>query len=203
MRPLGRIRTALVAVIAPIGIVQAQDAAKPGGSGLFLGFGVEATTLSYRPATGGDTSHSGSGGALTIGYGFGPRWALFGRFSGATLLASDGNYSAGNADIGGRLLFRNDRAVMPFIHFGVSGTSETHRLDDGTGRHTYESSGGAVFFGGGVAAHFNRQFAFVASLTLAGGQYTLFRRDKVDIVSSALPTSSSRLHLGLLWYPKG
>src|SRR5665213_4045288 len=117
-----RIAVRLVAMLALAVSAGGAAAQKSKSSGFFIGLGLEGNGVT---TTSGSTSttESGSGAGLTLGYGFNPRWSLYGEVSGAVINTDGGGtYSLAHVDLGARVHFRTGpNVVVPFLQFGLSG----------------------------------------------------------------------------------
>lgn len=161
-------------------------------SKFFVGFGFEGTGIVDST-----TQESGSGAGLVLGYGFSPRWSLYGEVSGAGINGGDGGFTftrtrLTHVDMGTRVHFRaGTNTVVPFVQFGLSGRGESRDITFFSETHTVSSSGAGVCFGGGLNAHLNPAFALSAAVTWSVG----------NVSGNAGRATSTRVHLGIIWFP--
>ena len=94
-------------------------------SGFFIGVGAEGDGI-VTGSSGNSITESGGGGGVILGYGFSPRWSLYGNLSVAAINAKGGGtYDLADLDIGTRVHFLSGaHRVVPFLQFGVSGRGE-------------------------------------------------------------------------------
>jgi len=172
---------------------------KSHSSGFFVGLGLEGTGISTKPSGGSATIESGNGGGLELGYGFGPRWALYGDASGAGVNGEgDDRFLLTHVDLGARVHFRTGpNRVVPFIQFGLAGRNEREDVND----HTVSATGGGISLGAGLQAHFTPTFAFSGSVIGVVGNFNDSQVDNESGSDGSTSATSVRLHLGLVWFP--
>lgn len=174
-------------------------------TGFFIGFGLEGNGLVPTGNGFASATESGAGGGLVIGYGFNPRWSLYGTFSGASMESVDfvGNYGLGHFDLGTRIHFlAGEHRVVPFIQAGLSGRAMSADFASGFRTTRITASGAGLAFGGGLNAHFTPRFAFSGGVTWMVGDFTKYEVNGVDIGGSSMGATSARVHLGLIWFAK-
>lgn len=205
MKQVLRTAAAGLAVCAQMATANAQAVRKSYSSGLFVGLGAEGNGIVTRQSAGGSSSESGGGGGLLVGYGFTPRWSAYLDGSAATIKANGGgNYGLAHFDVGARVHFRTGpNIVVPFLQFGLSGRAENQTVTSASGTHEYTSTGSGIIFGGGMSAYVTPSFAFSTSVTVAGGTFTHYEIDKQVVSLPSVSATSSRLHLGAVWFPRG
>lgn len=189
-----------LALVCAVGIAPASaQAVKSHSSGFFVGLGLEGNGIVTNPSGSSSINESGSGAGVELGYGFSPRWALYGDASGANINADGGGtYTLTHVDVGARVHFRTGpNVVVPFLQFGLAGRDERQDVDG----HTVSANGAGVSFGGGLNAHFNPAFAFTGSVTWVVGNFSNYRVDNVSFDGSSVNATSARLHLGVVWFP--
>jgi hypothetical protein len=178
-------------------IAPAASVVRSHSSGFFVGLGYEGDASQVNEA--GSPMESGSGGGLVLGYGFSPKWSLYGEGSGATMLTSGGDtYSLAHVDLGVRRHFRTGpNVVVPFIQFGLSarGVSQSFNGNAVTG------SGGGLSAGVGLNAHFTPSFAFSAAATWDFGQFNNFEVNNTVVNADAVSVMTTRVHVGVIWFP--
>jgi len=192
------------AVAAPLA-AQQQASASPGrdiltrskSAGFFLGGGLDGDGIADSND---NSTESGGGASLVIGYGFSPRWSLYSEFSGATMNAADGfgTYSLAHFDLGTRIHFRTGpNVVVPFLQFAVSGRAISADVD-GT---TVTGSGAGFTFGAGLNAHFTPAVAFSTAVTWTAGDFDKFQvGSQVVSTNASVNATSARIHLGIVWF---
>jgi hypothetical protein len=189
---------------APVAAVRGQTITKSHSSGVFLSLGFEDDAISTEQSGGGTTvDERGTGAGLVLGYGFSPRWSMFLGASSAVMNShGDNRYALAHFDVAARVHFRTGpNIVVPFVQFGLSGFGEAQRVTDVTGTYDVASNGGGVALGAGLNTHFNPRFALSTSLTISGGSFTNYTVDGRRQSLPAVNATSSRLHLGLIWFP--
>jgi hypothetical protein len=187
------------AALALGGASLSAQAVKSHSSGFFVGLGLEGTGISTKPSGGAATIESGNGGGLELGYGFSPRWALYGDVSGADVNGEgDDSYLLTHVDLGARVHFRTGpNRVVPFIQFGLAGRNEREDV----GGHTVSANGAGVSLGAGLHAHFTPTFAFSASVIGVVGNFNNSHVDNTSVSDASTSATSVRMHLGLVWFP--
>ena len=187
------------AALALSGASLSAQAVKSHSSGFFVGLGLEGTGISTKPSGRTATIESGNGGGLELGYGFGPRWALYGDVSGAGVNGEgDDRYLLTHVDVGARVHFRaGPNRVVPFIQLGLAGRDER---EDVSG-HTVSANGGGVSLGAGLHAHFTPTFAFSGSIIGVVGNFNNSHIDNESVSDASTSATSVRVHLGLVWFP--
>ena len=167
-------------------------------SKFFVGVGAEGNAIAAGPS-GTTTPESGRGAGLLLGYGFSPRWALYGVISAASINGErSGTYSLAHVDIGTRVHFlAGTSRVVPFIQFGVSGRAESETI----GTRTFTASGPGVAFGGGLNVHFIPAFALSAGVTWSVGDFSNYQVNNQNVSLDAVSATSARVHLGVIWFP--
>jgi hypothetical protein len=188
----------IAVVVGLVPLVSRVEAQKSKSSGLYLGLGFEGNGISTR-AGGTTTNESGSGGDLTVGYGFSDRWSLYGQGSAASINAQGGGtYTLAHFDVGARLHFRTGpNTVVPFLQFGLAGRSVAQNLSGAT----VTGSGGGVSAGAGFNAHFTPAVALSAAATWTFGSFNQFEVDGQPIDGGTINATSARINIGLVWFP--
>ena len=172
-------------------------------SGWFVGLGVEGEVIGTDQGNGTTKTESGGGGALVVGYGFTPRWSIYSQLSSAVIQADSGKYALLHYDAGARVHFRSGpNAVVPFVQFGISGRRKAQTVQAATGTYDVSASGFGGVLGAGLNAHFNPKLAFSTSVTISVGSFNTFMVDHQKVNLSALNATSTRLHVGLIWFPR-
>jgi hypothetical protein len=186
---------ALLIAALPV-TAHAQD--KSRSQGFFVGAGLEGTAVSIEDE---DSTDSGGGFGVTVGYGFTPRLAIYGHFSGANVDSNDlvGEYGVGHFDIGARVHFRAPaNTVVPFFQAALSSRALTQDF----GSDEIEASGIGFAVGGGINAHFTQAFAFSAGATWSFGNLGNFKVNGSEIDTDSVGMSTARVHVGIVWFPQ-
>jgi hypothetical protein len=175
------------------------QAVRSHSSGFFVGLGLEGTGISTKPSGGSSTIETGNGGGLELGYGFNPRWSLYGDVSAASVNGEgDNSYVLSHVDVGFRVHFRTGpHTAVPFIQFGVAGRDERQDVSG----QTVSANGAGASVGAGFNAYFSPAFAFSASTTWVVGTFSNSQVDNVSVSSRSTTATSARVHLGFVWFP--
>ena len=174
---------------------------KSRSAGFFVGGALEGNrslTVDFLPDV-----RSGGGAGVLIGYGFTPQWSLYSQFDVTRIATSDDpNHRTVFAllDLGTRIHFRTGpNVVVPFIEVGVTGQVDFDRAGD----IVSSRSGSGLSVGGGFNAHFNPAWAFSTAMTWTFGNFNSFKVDKQTVDHDPVEVTTGRIHLGLVWFPRG
>jgi len=155
-----------------------------------------------------DDSETGGGISAQIGYGFTPRFALFAEGSAAALDVEGDDVALAHFDFGARFHFTNpSRALVPYLELAFSGRAvgqDDVVFDDGQGNIEevdLEVTGTGITFGGGVQYFVTPKLAFNAGLKWTVGEFSTFKIDNISIDGLEVDATSTRLTLGLVFYP--
>lgn len=175
-----------------------------------------------------DETYNGAGFSLGLSYGFNETVEIFADLGGYGIDTEtddddiEETAAMGHLDLGARFYFRNPTdKLRPFGLLALSGRSlitetetqtfnENGDFDDLTLRQTL--SGGGITYGVGLRYFFNPSWALSGQLTNTYGEYTDF---KIEAIDGELPdffddleeeeghfdVTTSRLQLGIVWYP--
>ncbi|HEY7236466.1 MAG TPA: outer membrane beta-barrel protein [Gemmatimonadaceae bacterium] len=201
-RTLGTVGIALL-WLCVIATTSAAQAVKSKSSGFFVGAGLEGNGIVTNVSGNSSITENGSGAGLILGYGFSPRWAMYGGLSGAVINADGGGgYGLAHLDVGARVHFRTGpNIVVPFLQFGISARAEGQDITTSSGTHKVEAGGTGVAFGGGLNAHFTPAVAFSGSVVWSVGDFTDYKVDGSSVDGATVRATSARIHLGLIWFP--
>jgi hypothetical protein len=192
-------RTLFAAVVlsASLLLPSTSSAQRSASSGFFFGLGMEGSAIRGNEAQ--SVTESGGGGDLTLGYGFGKHWSMYGDVSGAAINADGGgSYSLGHADLGMRVHFRSGpNIVVPFLQAGVTGRAIS---EDFQGSRIV-GNGAGFSVGAGLNAHFTPKVALSGAVTWTGGSFTHFTVDGAAFDNPSFDATSARVQLGLVWFP--
>jgi hypothetical protein len=152
--------------------------------------------------------HNAGGGGVLVGYGFNRNFEIFLQMDGAEFDVEnesvDGKWTMGHADLGVRYHFANSlRSWVPYVEaaLGGRGVSVEDALVQGNPETDVGFVGGAVTLGGGILFYFNETFAAHIQLVWSGGQFTEIKVDNVTVSGLEIDAQSSRLNLGVSWWP--
>jgi hypothetical protein len=112
-----------VALLGSLGVIPiALNAQKAGGTGGFIGAGLEGNEIAAAPGAVSRENASVTGASLTLGYGFTPTWALYAHIGKANFVSAEGNQTwAGSFGIGVRAHVRSfSPTVVPFLQAGIA-----------------------------------------------------------------------------------
>ncbi|HEY9225391.1 MAG TPA: outer membrane beta-barrel protein [Gemmatimonadaceae bacterium] len=184
----------------PFANVEGQSTARSRAGGFYVGGGLDGSSIVVYGDEG--VEETGGGAELTLGYGFSPHWSLYTQLSASSMTAAGGgNYSLAHFDFGTRVHFRaGPHTVVPFLQIAVTGRAV---VDEVAGTQT-TSSGGGISLGAGVNTHFTPAVAFSAGLMTTIGTFDTFKIDNRTLDGgTTIGASSTRFHLGLVWFPTG
>lgn len=157
----------------------------------------------------GQSSRNAPGGGLIVGYGVNRRVTIFaqtdaGEFEQATTGEIEGSWALAHFDLGVRYNFANSlRSYVPFLigALGARAISVDNPIVDGTPRDLVSISGAAFTLGGGIDVYLSENWAVDLQVLLTGGEFTTIRIDNISQTGFDFKASSSRLNLGLQWWP--
>jgi hypothetical protein len=197
------VAAALAGVALQAGPLRAQESIN---DGFMLGLHLASVGLG---GVGEETfEERGMGLGLTVGWGFGDRFALYGTVDSGFIeyhpdnpAAVDENYESVTVDLGARMTFGHEfMRIRPFINAAISGvvTSE----EDDEREETARTSGGGLTVGGGVQYFYNYRWAVLLALQATMGAFTETEvGDQTFVYGEALAYSHYRVQLGLNWHP--
>ena len=162
--------------------------------GFFIGGGYEGNGVVFEDE---DDGESGAGFGVTFGYGFTPKLALYGQWSGASIESDEGtDYGLGHFDFGARVHF-----LAPTHACSVrSGRTIARALAADDGSTEVEGSGYGFAFGGGLNAHFNPALAFTARSRMVLGDVGDFKANGSALNLDSFGMTTARIHIGLIWF---
>ena len=189
----------ILATTAPITIAGAQNGvAKSRGAGVFLGGGFDGASIVVFGDP--NVEESGGGGGITLGYGFSPHWSLYTEVNSSSMKsAGGGEYSLMHFDVGTRVHFRaGPHRVVPFLQIALTARTTT----DEVAGQTNTSSGGGISLGTGLNAHVTPAVAFSGAVMWTLGAFDSFRTGDRILDGSSVVAGTTRVHFGLVWFPK-
>ena len=202
--PLAILAGAVLLLAAPHAAEAQRVSSKT--SGLFLGAHIEGASLKVE-----DSERSnGGGGGVVAGWVFGNGLGVFAQFDESNVdvrnqPGTEGTWGITQFDAGLRYYFKRPAStVVPYVQ--GSGTFRDVRVKDipdspGT---VLDVTGVGFTAGGGVDLHVTPSVAFEFALL-----FTFGTLDEAEVDGTALPdfegvsAQSSRLNLGLTWWPVG
>jgi hypothetical protein len=174
-------------------------------SKFFVNFGVNGTSISGNEDDLGDERRSGGGLSLGIGYGFTSRFAIFLDGSAASVDGDGGDFVLSHGDLGARLHFSDQsKKLIPYLEVALTARSASpESLGDDDEAEDIEISGTGLTVGGGILYFFNPRWAFNAGLKWSTGEFDKVRVGNVTVDGLEIDATSTRLNLGLSWFPMG
>lgn len=172
--------------------------------GFNLGLHLSAASLEVE-----DGNRNNAGGlGLIFGYGLNRNFELFIQLDGAEFDVDDsqvtGQWTMGHVDLGVRYHFANSlRSWVPYLQAALSGRAVgvDNAVVQGNPETDVDFFGGAFTFGGGIMFYFNQTLAADLQLLWSGGQFTEVKVDNVTVSGLEIDAQSSRLNLGISWWP--
>jgi hypothetical protein len=168
-------------------------------TGLRLNAHLNGSAISFEDL---DERDSGAGVGLSVGYGVTPNWLVFATVDAASIdVPGFSGYTLGHVDLGVRYSFASaDRRLVPFL-----AAAYTYRLAIEVIENedfTLSGSGGTI--GGGAAFYFSPSLALEGELGVNLGWFTDAKIGDMSLdLDETLRATSTRLNLGLSWYPRG
>lgn len=203
-------RTSTLSLLALGLLAAAPLQAQVASEGFFLEGTLSGNSLTVSVEDEDGDAQTGGGFGLRLGYGFTPRFALYGNLAGASIKSDDPDVfgdaertTMANLELGGQLSFPSPaRAFVPYLNLGLQGTAVT--ADDSDGDVVV--SGGGLVLGGGVRYHVQPAVALNLGLEGMAGAFTTITVDGDDLEFDDLgiddPTyRGARLRFGVTWFP--
>jgi hypothetical protein len=173
--------------------------------GFHVGIHVSGASLAVEDE---DRNEAGGGG-LRVGYGLNRSFLLLlqldgARFDDQSSGEVDGDWTLGHAELGLRYHFANSlRRWVPYLQAGLG--FRVVGVDDpeveGEVVDEAELSGSAFTLGGGIAWHLAPTVALDLQLLWTGGEFGTLRVENVEVSGFDLDATSTRLNLGVSWWP--
>ncbi len=169
-------------------------------AGLVLNLHLQGGSLATE-----ESSNSGGGAGVMIGYGVSRKVLIFVQLDGSEIDidgADDlqGSYGLVHGDLGVRYSFANpDGAFVPYLTGAFTGLwagAEVLGAD-------VTLQGGGVRLGGGFGYYFIRQLALDVGLSFNFGSFNTFKIENTSFDLDNPKANSTRLEVGLSWYPQG
>jgi opacity protein-like surface antigen len=152
---------------------------------------------------------SGGGGGIYVGYGVNRRFTIFAQADGARFDEQDtgdieGEWTLGHFDLGVRFNFANSlRRWVPFLQ-GALGYRTVTVSDPVVNDNLVSEasfSGAGLTLGGGVDFYLSESWALDLQLLWTGGEFTTVTVDNVSVSGLDVDANSSRINLGVSWWP--
>jgi hypothetical protein len=199
---------ALVLVaVATLGSVASGQGGAPRSNttGLLLGAALSGASIDSDDIE--SEPSSGGGFELQLGWGFTPLFTLLAAANGSVLESDnvDDRFVLVHFDLLARFSFRSpNNAFVPYVEGGISGRvagQEDAVLDDEDDRVDLELSGGGFTLGGGFHYFVTPVLALGANLRVTAGEFDTIKFGNVSVEGLEIDATSTRLSLGLTWYP--
>lgn len=172
-------------------------------AGLNLGVFLNGSAIEMAES---NTTESGGGGSVHLGYGVSENASVFLRVNTATIRSSDipggGSYTMAHADIGVRYSFLGSSSVVrPFVQGAFNGRAVM--IDEGIAG-TLDARGRGLSAGAGLEYFFSPTVAVEAGFSYSVGRFDEGRLnggDWVDFEGEGLRATSARVDLGISLHP--
>lgn len=169
--------------------------------GFLLGAHLTGTSLTIDDF--GDETANGGGAGIQVGYGFTRRLALVADFTAGAL---EDEVAFGNFDLGLRYAWTGaTRRWVPSLEVGIAGRAigqEDVLLDDGE-LHEVTFSGAGFTLGAGIQYYTSPRWAIGAGIKWTGGEFDRVQVDNVSVDDLNIDATSTRINIGITWYPQG
>lgn len=193
------------AVLALLSTPLAVGAQESTTRGLNLGLHASGASLAVEDE---DRNQAGGGG-LRIGYGLNRSFMVLVQVDGARFDEQssgqvDGDWTLGHVEAGVRYHFANSlRSWVPYLQAGLGYRVVGVEDPEVEGRQVDEAelSGSSLSLGGGVAFHLAPSVALDLEVLWSGGEFSTLRVENVEVSGFDLDASSTRVNLGVSWWP--
>ena len=179
---------------------QQPVAARSHTQGINLGIHANGSSHKFDDS---DVTESGSGLGLRLGWGFSNTFMLYAQADAASIGSADGNgdYALAHVDLGARFTFGNAASAWrPYLDIAANGRGAAQTIEGSDVTIT----GAGIAGGGGVQYFMTRWLGLDVGLKFTSGKYTEATIDDesfdIDDSDRAL---STRVNIGLSWYPGG
>lgn len=198
---------ATLSIPATLSAQTAQPVASPRANTekLMLSFALSGASIDSDELE--SERESGGGFSLQLGWGFTRLFTLLVDASAGVLGSDDDEFVLVHFDLLGRFNFTSpQRALVPFVEAGISGRVAGQDdivvlTDNGPVEVDLEISGGGLTFGGGLNYHVAPTVALGGSLRFTVGEFDTVKFNNISIEGFELDATSTRLNLGVTWYP--
>lgn len=200
---------AIFSVTAPALLFVAEPAEAQQSTTRGFTVGLHLTAASLSVEGGDDERNNAGGGGLYLGYGVNRRITIFvqgdgGQFDNESTDNIEGEWTMGHFDVGVRFNFANSlRKWVPFLQgaLGYRVVGVDNPVVDDVPRNELSISGSGLTLGGGVDFYLSESWALDLQLLWTGGKFTTLRVDEVSVNNLDFDANSSRLNLGVSWWP--
>ena len=175
-------------------------------TGLIVGAALSGSAFRSNDLSG--ETERGGGAELRLGWGFTPSFAIVADAGGATMDGVGQEYTLGHFDLGARYSFANARrSVVPYLEAALTGRAMVEpdvEMVDQSGNSTTDDmvfSGFGYTLGGGVQYYIAPGWAIGADLRWTTGEFDTVQYGNVSVEGFEVDATSSRLSLGVTWYP--
>ena len=153
--------------------------------------------------------HNAGGAGIMVGYGFNRTIQVFFAADGAEFDVDDaevqGTWTMAHADLGVRFHFANSlRRWVPYLQAALGGrvvSVSNAEVNQQTQSENVSMSGGSFTVGGGILVYFNQTLAADVQLVWSDGEFTTIEAGNVSLSGFDLDAQSSRLNVGISWWP--
>ena len=205
--PRSKLSLLPLAALALLFVAQSAVAQQSTTRGFTIG--LHTTGASLNPEGAGNDRETAGGGGIYLGYGVNRRITIFAQGDGAKFdnLTTDnveGEWTMGHFDLGARFNFANSlRKWVPFLQaaLGYRAVDVKNPVVDSVARNEVSITGAGLTVGGGVDFYFNESWALDLQLLWTGGEFNTIRIDNVSVSGLDFDATSSRLNLGVSWWP--
>jgi opacity protein-like surface antigen len=171
--------------------------------------GLHTTGASLKGDGADAERNEAGGGGIHVGYGVNRRLTIFVQADGARFNEQsggevEGDWTMGHFDVGVRFNFANSlRRWVPFLEgaFGYRAVSVSDPVVNNNPVNELSITGGGLTLGGGVDFYFTESWALDLQLLWTGGEFTTFTVDNVSVSGLDFDARSTRLSLGVAWWP--
>jgi opacity protein-like surface antigen len=185
---------------------RSDEAVRSRTTGLLVGAALSGSAFRSNDMTG--ETERGGGAELRLGWGFTPSFALVADAGGATMDGVGQQYTLAHFDVGARYSFANPRrSVVPYVEAALTGRAMVEadvEMIDQNGDATTDDlvfSGLGYTLGGGVQYYIAPGWALGADLRWTAGEFDKVQFGDVSIEGFEVDATTTRLSLGLTWYP--
>lgn len=195
----------LTAALAALAFAAPAHAQRSTTRGLNLGVHLTGAALKVED---GDTRDDGAGGGIHVGYGINRSVTLFLQLDGAGFMVEggsiEGEWTMAHVDLGARYHFASTlRRWVPYLQASLTGrgVGVNDAVVEDQPERDVSFAGGGISGGGGLLVYLRETLALDLQLMLSGGQFTEIRVDNVTVSGLEIDANSSRVSLGLSWWP--